>query len=167
MQDGRPGRGADSFIVRFPDGMRDRIKNEAAKNGRSMNAEIIARLERSFHVATAPTKDVNSSDDHLSEVAQKLIRLFGWYNTVMGVKMGKVDAEVTTLKFFLDGLEEAGDANLSAVTKYYLDEMPAVIEYTQNEEGGLTIFLRTGHIVALSAEGDVTVTEQPSLREEV
>ena len=41
-------RKLDQYIVRFPDGMRDRLKDEAAKNKRSLNAEIIARLEDSF-----------------------------------------------------------------------------------------------------------------------
>jgi len=43
-----PSRGVDQFMVRFPNGMRDRIREVADKNGRSMNAEIIARLEASF-----------------------------------------------------------------------------------------------------------------------
>jgi len=48
VSDLRPGRGADVFQIRLPDGMRDRIKGAAAANGRSMNAEIISRLEESF-----------------------------------------------------------------------------------------------------------------------
>ncbi len=39
------GRESDKFMLRFPDGMRDRIRTEAEANGRSMNAEIIHRLE--------------------------------------------------------------------------------------------------------------------------
>jgi phage terminase Nu1 subunit (DNA packaging protein) len=38
----------DKFMLRLPDGMRDRLKAEAEKNSRSMNAEIVARLERSM-----------------------------------------------------------------------------------------------------------------------
>jgi predicted nuclease with TOPRIM domain len=38
-------RKLDQYIVRFPDGMRDRLKDQAAENNRSLNAEIIARLE--------------------------------------------------------------------------------------------------------------------------
>jgi predicted DNA-binding protein len=37
-------RGMDQFPVRFPDGMRDRLKAEADASGRSMNSEIIHRL---------------------------------------------------------------------------------------------------------------------------
>lgn len=39
---------ADKFMLRMPDGLRERLKVEAAKNGRSMNSEIIARIEMSF-----------------------------------------------------------------------------------------------------------------------
>ena len=40
------GRGSDQVKLRLPDGMRDELKEAAKVNGRSMNAEIIARLER-------------------------------------------------------------------------------------------------------------------------
>ena len=40
------GRGSDSFMVRMPDGMRDLIKEFAAKNRRSMNAELLCVLEK-------------------------------------------------------------------------------------------------------------------------
>jgi predicted DNA-binding protein len=35
----------DKYVVRFPDGMRDRLKALAAANGRSMNNQIIHMLE--------------------------------------------------------------------------------------------------------------------------
>lgn len=43
-----PSEKLDQYMLRFPDGMRERLKDEAAKNKRSLNAEIIARLEDSF-----------------------------------------------------------------------------------------------------------------------
>lgn len=43
-----PSQMADRFQVRMPDGLRDRLRDEAAKNNRSMNAEIVARLEASM-----------------------------------------------------------------------------------------------------------------------
>ena len=43
-----PSDTQERFIVRFPDGMRDRIAEAAKANNRSMNSEIIARLEASF-----------------------------------------------------------------------------------------------------------------------
>lgn len=38
---------SDKFILRLPDGMRSEIAAEAKANGRSMNAEIVARIEAS------------------------------------------------------------------------------------------------------------------------
>jgi plasmid stability protein len=40
----RPGRDSDQFIVRFPDGMRSELAELAARNGRSMNAEVVYAL---------------------------------------------------------------------------------------------------------------------------
>ena len=42
----RSPQSKDKFIVRLPDGMRDRLREAAEQNNRSMNAEIINRLER-------------------------------------------------------------------------------------------------------------------------
>ncbi|MDH0613423.1 MULTISPECIES: Arc family DNA-binding protein [unclassified Agrobacterium] len=38
----------DKFIVRLPDGLRERIRASAENQNRSMNADIVARLELSF-----------------------------------------------------------------------------------------------------------------------
>ena len=59
MEELRPGRDSDQFNVRFPPGMRDRIKAAADRNGRSMNAEIIATLA---HHYPPPRADVGSLD---------------------------------------------------------------------------------------------------------
>ncbi|MFP1681301.1 Arc family DNA-binding protein [Alloalcanivorax sp. C16-1] len=39
---------AEKFVVRFPSGMRGRITEIAARNHRSMNAEIVARIQHSL-----------------------------------------------------------------------------------------------------------------------
>lgn len=41
-------RTAEKFVVRLPEGMRERIAGVARNHHRSMNSEIIARLERSL-----------------------------------------------------------------------------------------------------------------------
>lgn len=43
-----PSDKLDKFMLRFPDGMRDRVREASELNGRSMNSEIIHRLEQSF-----------------------------------------------------------------------------------------------------------------------
>ncbi len=48
MQTKKAGRGSDQFPLRLPDGMRDAIKAAADISGRSMNVEIVSRLEASL-----------------------------------------------------------------------------------------------------------------------
>ena len=43
-----PSETQERFIIRFPDGMRDRITEAAKDANRSMNAEIVSRLQLSF-----------------------------------------------------------------------------------------------------------------------
>jgi hypothetical protein len=43
-----PSAKQDQYMLRFPDGMRDQLKEEARKSGRSLNAEIIHRLANSL-----------------------------------------------------------------------------------------------------------------------
>lgn len=49
MTQDTPSRSLDKVIVRLPDGMRDRIREAAENNNRSMNAEIVARLDASLN----------------------------------------------------------------------------------------------------------------------
>lgn len=41
-------RTADKFVVRLPDGLRESINQVAEKNHRSMNGEIVARIDGSL-----------------------------------------------------------------------------------------------------------------------
>ncbi|MEH3085446.1 MAG: Arc family DNA-binding protein [Xylophilus ampelinus] len=48
-----PSHIADRYIIRFPEGMRNKILNVAKTNNRSINAEIITRLECTFRNESA------------------------------------------------------------------------------------------------------------------
>jgi len=43
-----PSQTADKFIIRLPKGMRDLIAEKAQSNNRTMNAEVVARLQSTF-----------------------------------------------------------------------------------------------------------------------
>lgn len=64
----------DQFSLRFPDGLRDQIKVAAAASGRSMNTEIILRLEASFEPGRELTPAIaRAIEDHVNaEVARRL-----------------------------------------------------------------------------------------------
>lgn len=58
-------RTADKFVVRLPDGMREKVASVAKKNHRSMNNEIIARLDESLNTGEVNTNiDPNSITIH-------------------------------------------------------------------------------------------------------
>lgn len=61
------GRESDKFMLRLPDGMRDRIKAEADRNGRSMNAEIIAALHEKYPPPSDP--DLDKMDEMVMKFA--------------------------------------------------------------------------------------------------
>lgn len=44
----KPIQPQDKYVLRMPDGLRERIKAYAERNGRSMNSEIVRVLEREF-----------------------------------------------------------------------------------------------------------------------
>lgn len=61
-------------MLRFPDGMRDRLKDEAAKHKRSLNAEIIARLEATLVGDVMFPEGVNPLEEYTKEVTQAATR---------------------------------------------------------------------------------------------
>lgn len=67
-----PSRTADQFLLRFPDGMRDRIAAEATKNNRSMNAEIALRLQESLDLSGTGASGLWPDDRTLDLFAEKV-----------------------------------------------------------------------------------------------
>ncbi|MDA7085999.1 MULTISPECIES: Arc family DNA-binding protein [Pseudomonas] len=71
-------RTADKFVVRLPDGMRERIADVARNHHRSMNSEIIARLEQSMLQESSLGDELNVSLDspELSLHERELLQRF-------------------------------------------------------------------------------------------
>jgi Arc-like DNA binding domain len=57
-----PSQELDKFILRLPDGMRDEIAAAAKANNRSMNAEIVLRLQNSSS-SKRPTSGVSTGNE--------------------------------------------------------------------------------------------------------
>lgn len=66
-------RTAEKFVVRLPDGVRDRIAAIASENRRSMNSEIVHRLEDSLAITESLPDDVGAD---LSPIERELIQSF-------------------------------------------------------------------------------------------
>lgn len=56
----------DKFVVRLPDGMRERIATEARDNARSMNSEIVYRLETTVELEAALDRALKVIDQLLA-----------------------------------------------------------------------------------------------------
>ncbi|MDR7146178.1 Arc family DNA-binding protein [Rhizobium sp. BE258] len=64
------------FNLRLPDGMRDRIGHEASRSGRSMNAEIVARLSFTLNSDLGDREELNEKINryqlHMREYIQQI-----------------------------------------------------------------------------------------------
>ena len=67
----------DKFMLRLPDGMRERIKNVAELNYRSMNAEILATLEEAYPVPPAHSPTDDAIDLVLADGVRRVVRRDG------------------------------------------------------------------------------------------
>ncbi|MDV4183291.1 Arc family DNA-binding protein [Rhizobium brockwellii] len=73
-------RGSEQAMIRLPEGMRDQLKAEAERSGRSMNAEIVDRLEQSFRSPLVlPDELIDRikvyADRHDRTVTEEIMRL--------------------------------------------------------------------------------------------
>ena len=75
MTDQKPGRGSEQFPLRMPDGMRDALKVAADRNGRSMNAELVARLQASFGEEEKLWDEINRIAETVEAIARTLDRV--------------------------------------------------------------------------------------------
>ncbi len=51
----------NKYVVRFPEGLRDRIKEQAERNCRSMNAEIVFHLQNAIQRVQTKKADATAS----------------------------------------------------------------------------------------------------------
>ena len=99
-----PSDQQDKFMLRLPDGMRERIKAASEANNRSMNAEIVAVLEEKYpalpasplaeHIAMwLPNLDANAADLIASKIFHQVLEL--------------AEAEARELPAYTEDLERA------------------------------------------------------------
>ena len=82
-------RKLDKFVVRFPDGMREKLGEAARSNKRTMNAEIVHRLEDSFSQAS----DALDGDTVTPDMAKMIAELHK--KLVIGVAPSEINPATT------------------------------------------------------------------------
>lgn len=87
------GRGADQYVVRFPEGMRDAIARLAESNGRSINTEIIAAIEQ--HLRGPSRLDaLEAFVDKHRKMLDDLAEIKEWLIDDLGAQIEKLQADV-------------------------------------------------------------------------
>ncbi|MCW2315289.1 hypothetical protein M2322_000823 [Rhodoblastus acidophilus] len=77
-----PSDTADKFILRLAPGLRDKIAASAKQNGRSMNSDILSRIQSSFE-AEDPDRLTRLSCD-VEEIKASIARIEARIITVLG-----------------------------------------------------------------------------------
>lgn len=80
------------YKLRWPEGLRDKIAASAKEHNRSMNSDIIHRLEQSFKSGGAPTEREKRILEQL-ELSQRTVKIFMHYLEALkdGDPMGDLD----------------------------------------------------------------------------
>lgn len=94
-----PSDQKDKFMLRLPDGMRERIAAAAEKGGRSMNSEIVHRLENSFGAALASEPGSPRAMTLLTAIAEQAESL-----RALGRELAALDEKKLVAEFVEKGL---------------------------------------------------------------
>lgn len=120
---------ADKFMLRLPDGLRDKIATLAKENKRSVNAEFVARIEASLQPDTADAAPEISReiarhaaqilagrDEHVqlleryfqrsADALEKAVALLVKCQ-VPSTELAELEAELAGVQYFLQILEES------------------------------------------------------------
>lgn len=115
-------RHADKYIVRFPDGMRDRLKAAAVQSSRTLNAEIVSRLQDSLDARETPQERILAL--HLAEAHDEIKRLKMTVTERSGASRQKeLDLGLAPLKSELHQLREDVQGELRNQVKVILQLM--------------------------------------------
>lgn len=152
-------RAADKYIVRFPEGMRDRIAEAAKNNNRSMNAEIVLRLEESLKTkASSDAATVQMFEDY----KQQTIKVEAALQRKIGVLIRALIGSYTVLTVALDLFKAKPDAFKDELSVKAID----AIKSTEQVVAGLFgTVITSDDIEAPTAFSKAVADEQKHLAE--
>lgn len=128
-----PSDKQDKFMLRFPDGMRDRIREEAEANGRSMNAEIIHRLEQSFANRSIRTGTLLTAEEARQQAEETRVHLKAAFRDYLieevdeAISRGASELYVDLMDFF--GTDDTNDDFSDPVSEQVIN--PVFEEFRQ------------------------------------
>lgn len=97
-------------MLRFPDGMRDQISEAAKASGRSMNAEIVTRLQSSFAASPQHAESqLTATREHI-QAAQERGRTYNYALVLAFIAERIPEGAFADLDFVESALKEVRDA---------------------------------------------------------
>lgn len=122
MSQDTPSRALDKIIVRLPDGMRDRLKGAADTNNRSVNAEVVARLEDSFdEIVPEPVREYLSAQEDLISDYARTVRD---QSELIRQQTERLDTMMSLIEDLIDGTKIAGKGEVKFSSFKGSDEKP-------------------------------------------
>ena len=118
------GRESAKFMLRLPDGMRERIAEEAKANNRSMNAEIVARLQASMDQKAPNPTQVFADPDAMAkaeDLAQRIVETAQAHvEAVIQARYDSMPSEI--LKELQNNLKPEDNKARKSLEKYGYDD---------------------------------------------
>jgi predicted DNA-binding protein len=163
-----PSETQDRFILRLPDGLRDRVAAAAEEAGRSMNAEFVRRIERSFEAPEEalqlPVELRQKMQAHAEEfgrtfaeeIVQRLADSFDWDEYFLPVRLQR---EITAYRKAND--LESKEAFERLVSAGLHKDAPCVLVLTLDADMDLEKFVASlEEAKARLPKGTVVLVEQ-------
>lgn len=121
---GYPSDLADKVLVRMPYGMRDRLKTAAKANNRTMNAEIVARLDQSLG-AVGMDEAAQHLPLHAAKIDQLEMRIELATSQLESLRVQKqfAERELSTVERVYDG-----DDTRRPTIDYHRQEVQQLVE---------------------------------------
>ncbi|MBB3594394.1 hypothetical protein FHX08_004798 [Rhizobium sp. BK529] len=142
-----PSDKQDQFMVRLPEGMRDQIATAAEQNGRSMNAEIVSRLDQSFRIEEGLDRFI-ASHEELAKDHQELSRGYSALESEhdkLKIELSAAKAALIEQKTISFSLQHMLEENLQERKKQseHDSETMAAIEARYNEMKEQAVYLES------------------------
>jgi len=137
------------YIVRFPEGMRERLKASAEGNNRTLNAEIVARLEASYKADWDSLRSSAREIDLMAEGLQSRGEMLSLRAELLRARYDSLLERIREVSSEIKRMEAAGDARLAAV-----------------EESAARLAALRDEAAAVHAERDTLLTARGKLEEQ-
>jgi predicted DNA-binding protein len=144
------GKRADQYMLRFSEGMRDRLAKLAGANGRSMNAEILEAVEKHLEGADRVTQLWEVFEKHRKNI-EALDSIRGAVEELERAVGGLTDGEFygRLRRTREDAEREAREASMPPITAEQAAVIRGLLKEARTDEARLLAYMEASSIEAI------------------